>query len=79
MVKILQQGIPSKLIRLIKMTLEDSQAVVVAENNMTESFNVNIEVRQGDALSVILFNLVLGYIIKKLDSRGNVSTKMVQI
>jgi hypothetical protein len=54
MVKILKQGIPSKLIRLIKMTLEDSQASVVAENNMTETFNVNVEVRQSDALSVIL-------------------------
>ena len=28
---------------------------------------------------VILFNLVLDYIIKKLDSRGTLSTKMVQI
>ena len=30
-------------------------------------------------MSVILFNLVLDYIIKKLDSRGTLSTKMVQI
>jgi hypothetical protein len=29
-------------------------------------------------LSVILFNLVLDYIVKKLDIRGKLSTKMVQ-
>jgi len=32
---------------------------------MTEPFSVNIGVRQGDALSVILFNLALDYTIKK--------------
>jgi len=31
-----------------------------------ESFNVNVGVRKGDKLSVILFNLVLYYIVKKL-------------
>jgi len=34
--------------------------------NTRESFNVNVRVRQGDKLSVILFNLVLYYIVKKL-------------
>jgi hypothetical protein len=51
------------------MTLEDSQARIVTENNMVESFNIKVGVRQGDALSVTLFNLVLGNIIRKLDVR----------
>jgi hypothetical protein len=42
---------------------------------MTEGFNVNVGVRQGDTLSVILCNLTLDYIIKKFDTRGNVSAK----
>jgi hypothetical protein len=46
---------------------------------MPESFNVDVVVRQGDALSVIVFNLVLDYIIKKLDIRENISTKVEQI
>ena len=33
---------------------------------MRESFNVNVGIRQGDKLSVILFKLVLYYIAKKL-------------
>ena len=65
--------------RLIRITLEEYQAKVVTENNMPQSFNVDVAVRQGDALSVIVFNLVLDYIIKKLDIRENISTKVVQI
>jgi Reverse transcriptase (RNA-dependent DNA polymerase). len=45
------------------MTCGDSQAKAVIQNNMRESFRVNVGVRQGDALSVILFNLLLNYII----------------
>jgi len=45
------------------MTLEDCQVKVVIEKNTTENFNVNVGVRQGDTLSVILFNLTLDYII----------------
>jgi hypothetical protein len=56
------------------MTFEDSQARVVIENSMTESFNISVGVRQDDALSVTLFSLVLDYIINKLDIRGIVST-----
>jgi hypothetical protein len=55
------------------------QAKVIIENNMTEIFNVDVGVRQGDTLSVTSFKVVLDYIIKKLDIRGNTSTKMVQI
>ena len=46
---------------------------------MTESFDINVQVRQGDALSVTLFSLVLDYIIRKLDIRGNVETKVAHI
>jgi hypothetical protein len=57
--------------RLIRITLEDSQAIVI-KNNMTGSFNVNVLVRQGDTLSVIVFNLVPDYIIKKSDIKGHI-------
>jgi hypothetical protein len=41
---------------------------------MTQSFDVNVAVRQGDALLLIVSNLVLVCNIKKLDARGNIST-----
>jgi len=65
--------------RLLKMTLEDFQGKVVIEDNMTGCFNANVGLRRGDVLSVILFNLLLDHVIKKLDIRGNISTAMVQI
>jgi len=37
------------------MTLEAFQGRLITGNNMTESFNVNIGVRQGDALLFGLF------------------------
>jgi hypothetical protein len=63
----------------MRMTLEDSQARVI-KNNITESFNINVGVRQLDALSVTPFNLVLGLYYKEIKiSGGNVSTKMAHI
>ena len=52
------------------MTFEDLQAREVIENCLRQSFDVNVAARQGDGLLVSLSNLVLDYIIKKLDVRG---------
>jgi hypothetical protein len=51
------------------MTLEEPQAIIVTENNVTDSFNINVGVRQCEALSVILFNFVLDYILKKYQDK----------
>ena len=45
------EGITIKHVRLMRMTLQDSEAKVVIKNNMTESFNVNIAVRLGECQS----------------------------
>jgi len=71
--------IPSKLIKLIKMTMQNTRAVVETEHGRTEKFHINTGLRQGDALSTLLFNLVLESIIRKLDTRGNISTKLTQL
>ena len=51
--------IPEKLIRLVKMTLNETINKVAAEGRTSEGFRVVKGVRQGDPLSTILFNLVL--------------------
>jgi len=51
--------IPTKLIRLVKTTLTYSRAVVEVHQGRTDVFNINNGLRQGDALSTVLFNLVL--------------------
>jgi len=71
--------IPSKLIKLIKMTVQNTRAVVETEHGRTEKFHINTGLRQVDALSTLLFNLFLEGIIRKLDTRGNISTKLAQL
>jgi len=71
--------IPTKLIRLVKMTLTNSRAVVEVCQGRTDVFNINNGLRQGDALSTVLFNLVLKAALLKRDLRGNISTRTKQL
>jgi hypothetical protein len=50
--------IPKKLIGLTRMTLTDTQNKISADRRLSEGFEGNIGVRQGDALSTMLFNIV---------------------
>ena len=47
--------IPNKLTRLVKMTVQNTRAVVETEHGRSEKFNINTGLRQGDALSTLLF------------------------
>jgi sorting nexin-29 len=71
--------IPSKLIKLIKITVKSTRAVFETEHGSTEKFHINTGLRHGDVLSTLLFNLVLEGIIRKLDTRGNISTRLTQL
>jgi sorting nexin-29 len=51
--------IQPKLIRLVKVTLKRVRCRVKIHNNLSEQFDTSIGLRQGDALSCILFDLVL--------------------
>jgi hypothetical protein len=54
-----QKKIPPKLIRLIKLTLENTTAKVKVNNEYTEEFRVESGAKQGDPLSPTLFSLVI--------------------
>jgi hypothetical protein len=69
--------IPSKLIRLIKLTLVHTTAKVKHAN--TAEFRVESGVKQDDPLSPTLFSLVIDTVLGKLDLRGNVSTQLRQL
>ena len=57
-------GIPSKLLRLTNATLGGCKAAVrVNSNQLTCTFDINTSVRQGDALSTVLFNLTLETVV----------------
>jgi len=52
-------GIPQKLINLIRAMLQDSQGRVVLQGKLSDCFPIDSGLKQGDALSCVLFNLVL--------------------
>jgi sorting nexin-29 len=56
-------GIPIKLVRLIKMTIENTNSKVKIQGKLTPSFETMIGLRQGDSLSTLLFNLCMEKII----------------
>jgi sorting nexin-29 len=74
-----ETGIPNKLIRLTKMTIQYTRASVVVENLKTDPFDISTGVRQGDPLSATLFNLVLESVIRKLELRSDISSELIQI
>jgi len=74
-----QNKIPPKLIRIIKLTLENTTAKVKINNAYTEEFRVESGVKQGDPLSPTLFSLAIDTMLKKLDLRGNISTRLRQL
>ena len=71
--------IPIKLIRLVKTTLTYSRSLVEVYQGRTDVFNIKKGLRQGDALSTILINLVLEAALLKIDFGGNISTRTKQL
>jgi hypothetical protein len=72
-------GIPSKLGRLIHVSLTESKAVINIQNELTDHIVIESGVRQGDALSTMMFNLVLEAIARKVDIRGCVNSNTSQM
>jgi len=60
-----QNKIPFKLIKLIKLTLENTTAKVKVKNAYTMEFRVESGVKQGDPLSPTLFSLAIDTVLKK--------------
>lgn len=58
-------GIPPKLIRLIKMTIQNTVCKVLVDGKVSSDFKVKKGLRQGDPLSPILFNLVLEWAVRE--------------
>ena len=66
MIEILRElKIPTKLINLTTMTLDNTSCKVLVEGQVSESFRVERGLKQGDPVSPILFNLVLEGIIRR--------------
>jgi hypothetical protein len=59
-------GIPMKLVRLVKMTLANTNSKVKIQGELSLGFETTIGLRQGDSLSILLFNLCMEKIIRNV-------------
>jgi hypothetical protein len=58
--------IPMKLVRLIKMCLNETYSEVRIGKHLSDNFPIQNGLKQGDALSPLLFNFALEYAIRKV-------------
>jgi hypothetical protein len=63
---LLELGVPKKLVRLIKMDLNEIYSEVRVGKLLSHKFPIQNGLKQGDALSPLLFNFVLEYAIRKV-------------
>ena len=73
-------NVPSKLIKLIAKTLQDTKVRVKVSQNYsyTEKFEILTGVKQGDPLSATLFSIIIDDILKQMELRGNTSIRLKQ-
>jgi hypothetical protein len=72
-------GIRRKIERLMKMTLEGAQAKVIVDGKISAPFVIGKGVRQGDGLSVTLFNLALHRALKNLKQSNMILNRLTHI
>jgi hypothetical protein len=58
-------GIPKKIVKLIKMCLNETYRKVRIGKLLSDKFPIQNGLKQGDALSPLLFNFALEYAIRK--------------
>jgi len=58
--------IPMKLVRLIKMCLNEKYRTVRVGKNLSDMLPIRNGLKQGDALSPLLFNFALEYAIRRV-------------
>jgi hypothetical protein len=66
---LLEFCIPKKLVRLIKMRLNETYSKVLIGKLLSDKFLIQNGLRQGDALSPLLFNFALEYVIRKVQKK----------
>ena len=62
---LIEFSIHMKLVRLIKMCLTETYSRVRVGKNLYDMFHIRNDLKQGDALSPLLFNFALEYAIRR--------------
>jgi hypothetical protein len=63
---LLEFCVPKKLVRLIKMCLNETYSTVHVGKLLSDKFPIQNELKQGHALLPLLFNFALEYAIRKV-------------
>ena len=69
-------GVPEAEVRMVETTYEQTNGRVIIGAGMSEQFSVNIGLRQGSALSPLLFIVVMELISRKV-SMEDISRKLL--
>jgi hypothetical protein len=65
---LIEFGIPMKLVMLIKMCLSETYSRIRVGKHLSDTFHFKNCLKQGDALSPLLFNFALGYAIRRVQA-----------
>jgi hypothetical protein len=63
---LIESGIPMKLVRIIKLCLNETYSRVRVGKNLSDIFPITTGLKQGDVLSLMLFNFALDYAIRRV-------------
>jgi hypothetical protein len=63
---LIEFGVPMKLVRLIKMGLNETYSKIRIDKHLSHTFLIQNGLKQGDALSLLLFNFALEYTIRNV-------------
>jgi hypothetical protein len=63
---LIEFGVLMKLVRLIKMFLNETYSRVRICKHLSESFPIQDGLKQGDSLSPLLFSFALEYAVRKV-------------
>jgi hypothetical protein len=63
---LIEFGIPMKLVRLIKMCLNETYSTAQVGKHLPDVFPIRHGLKQGDAVSPLLFSFALEYAIRRV-------------
>lgn len=65
-----EAGIPEEIVRIVEALNSKTTTQILANDILTEEIAVSIGIRQGDSLSLLLFNMIMDKIIKEVRKAG---------